>query len=289
MSGKIIMLRGLPASGKSTWAKLMVESGQGNIIRVNKDDLRAMVHNSKHSKGREELILQIRDEIIRVGIRSGKVVIVDDTNFHVKHFNSLKELAKELGVELEINDTFLDIPLEECINRDAKRDKPVGKDAIIQMYNEYLKPRAIEYKVGCQDAIICDLDGTLALYEAKSKQDHYERDFENDIVNEHVRNLIKYADKDVIIFTSGRKEQFREQTENFLKKAGFEYGQDYILFMRKQDDNRPDYIVKKEMYVDFIKDYFNVVFVVDDRPQVVRLWRSLGLFVFDVNQRGVDF
>ena len=56
------------------------------------------------------------------------------------------------------------------------------------------------------------------------------------------------------------------------------------LLMRKADDVRKDSIVKREMYEEHIKGKYNVKFVFDDRPQVVKTWRELGLFVFDCNQ-----
>lgn len=290
--GKIIMTMGLPASGKSTWAKEQVLSSQGDVVRVNKDDLRMMVHIGQHSKGREKLIKLLRNDIVCRAIEMGKTVIVDDTNFHPSHYYTLKEIAESLDAEFEVNDSFLQVPLEECIIRDSKREASVGRDVIIGMYNEYLKPKGIEYKLDCPDAIICDLDGTLALYTARTKQDHYERDFENDTPNEHVLLLLQVATNIKgyqIIFTSGRNEKFREQTISFLKKVGLSEDDHYKLFMRKQSDNRPDYVAKQEMYNEHIKNNYNIKFVIDDRPQVVRLWRSLGLFVFDVNQSGVEF
>lgn len=59
--------------------------------------------------------------------------------------------------------------------------------------------------------------------------------------------------------------------------------------MRTNNDNRSDEIVKRELYEKNIKNKYNVRFVVDDRPKVVRMWRSLSLFVFDVNQRNCEF
>ena len=49
---KLIMTKGLPASGKSTWAKQYLDDNPGTK-RVNKDDLRAMLDNGKWSKRNE--------------------------------------------------------------------------------------------------------------------------------------------------------------------------------------------------------------------------------------------
>ena len=62
---KLIMTRGLPASGKSTWAKEQVIASGGRTKRVNKDDLRAMIDNSVWSKQNEKNILAVRDFITK--------------------------------------------------------------------------------------------------------------------------------------------------------------------------------------------------------------------------------
>ncbi len=54
--------------------------------------------------------------------------------------------------------------------------------------------------------------------------------------------------------------------------------------MRKTGDKRDDTIVKKELFDSFKNDYY-VEYVIDDRPKVVRMWRSLGLFTFQVNDK----
>ena len=78
MSKKIIILKGLPASGKSTWAKEQVEKSQGGCKRVNKDDLRTMIDDGKFSKGNEKFVVQIRNNLIVEALKAGKHVIVDD-------------------------------------------------------------------------------------------------------------------------------------------------------------------------------------------------------------------
>ena len=52
--------------------------------------------------------------------------------------------------------------------------------------------------------------------------------------------------------------------------------------MRTLGDMRKDSIVKQELYEQNILGKFNVSFILDDRQQVVDMWRSLGLTVFQV-------
>ena len=58
----LYMTKGLPASGKSTWAKERV-SIDGNTKRINKDDLRLMLDNGEWSKNNEKFVLEVRDTI----------------------------------------------------------------------------------------------------------------------------------------------------------------------------------------------------------------------------------
>lgn len=132
MKPKLIICYGIPASGKTTWSKDQVLKGQGSVVRVNKDDLRAMINCSQWSKQREKLIVETRDAIIRVYIKAGVSVIVDDTNIEGNHIDHLIGLAKELEVNAMLK--FFLIDLDEAIARDSKRPVPVGATVIRRMY-----------------------------------------------------------------------------------------------------------------------------------------------------------
>ena len=84
---KLLVLRGLPGSGKTTYARDLVD--KLGYVRVNKDDLRKMLHNGQHSQSKEEMVLEIRDLIVINALKEGKNVVVDDTNIHPKHENNL--------------------------------------------------------------------------------------------------------------------------------------------------------------------------------------------------------
>ncbi len=129
-------------------------------------------------------------------------------------------------------------------------------------------------------AIICDLDGTLALFGNKNP---FDRDFINDELNKAVYRIIySYKgqfDNKVILF-SGRLSKFREETERWLANNDVHYD---FLEMRKEGDTRKDYIVKKEMFDTHVRDRYYIDFVLDDRNQVVDLWRSMGLTCLQVD------
>ena len=270
------MLKGLPASGKSTYAKELADKGW---VRVSKDDLRAMLNNSKWSKRNERRVIQLRDKIVFDALASNENVVVDDTNFAPIHEQELSRIARELGADFEVR--FFDTPLEVCIKRDAKRANGVGKDVIMQMYNQYLKPAPVAYmyETGSPKAVMVDVDGTLAHMKDRSPFDWHKvgDDAVDYCVSEVVRVLSK-ADYKIIIM-SGRDSVCRQETKNWLRENDIPY--DYI-YMRKEGDNRKDSIVKLELFDEHIRGKFNISFVLDDRNQVVDMWRSIGLKTFQV-------
>lgn len=279
---KIIMLKGLPGSGKTTWAKEWVKNNPG-WIRVNKDDIRAMFSTS-FSKDIEALVLEAHNNIIYRNIIGGLNIVVDNTGFAPKHERFLKDLcgASEYPTSLAIK-TF-DTPLEECIVRDAARANPVGAKVIKKMWREYVykKPVPVADIPGLPSAIICDLDGTLALHNGRSPYDVEKCD--TDVPNSPVRlilNSISFAGSDKkVIFVTGREDKFREKTIIWI--ARHTGRTEDLLLMRPTGDMREDSIVKKEIYNREIQGKYNVRFVLDDRNRVVNMWRRIGLTCFQV-------
>lgn len=285
MTQKIILTKGLPASGKTTWSKQFIAERNTDYgeywKRVNKDDLRAMLDNSVWGNKAEKIIIDLRDNIIAMLLARGCSIVIDDTNLnpiHEKHIRDTFEgdLVKD-KVVVEIKD-FTEVPLEKCLERDRHRPNYVGEAAIKKMWRLYLRPKVEKPKFieGLPTAIICDLDGTLALF---GDADPYNRDFSQDEVNPPVESIVMRNEADEVILCSGRMDKYRKQTEDWLKKNQIDYDK---LYMRKTDDQRKDFVIKEEIYNTYIKDKYNVLFVLDDRNQVVDLWRHLGLTCFQV-------
>ena len=286
MGMKIIMCKGLPASGKTTYAKELVLQSSGQMKRLNKDDLRAMMDAGKWSKGNEKNVLRVRDELVIKFLKEGYDVIIDDCNLAPKHAIRLSQLATENGALFEEKD-FTTVPIEECIKRDAKRAIPVGSAVIVGMYNQFLRPtpKKLEYTVGLPHVVIVDIDGTLALF---NKVNPYDRDFSKDTLNIPVANLIIMTHQmgwSVVLF-SGRKDTYQNDTIEWLKRHDVKFDE---LHMRPAEDTRSDTILKKEFYEQYIVGKYNPMFVVDDRKKVKRMWVDQGLFVLDVNQDDSEF
>lgn len=278
---KIIILKGLPASGKSSFAKQLIKENPGAYKRVNKDDLRAMLDNSYHSKGNEKFVLKVRDFIIVEALRDGKHVIVDDTNLAKKHETHIRQLAdmykKETGQQIQVEVKFFEISVEECIRRDLKRQYSVGERVIKKMYKQFLQetdernPNYREQDANLTKAIICDLDGTLAILNGRNP--FIASDCEQDLLNEPVAKIVKqyYQLGHRIILLSGRLDTYKEETLRWLTKHEIPY---HDLIMRKAGDTRKDSIVKKEFFEQHVQGKYYIDFILDDRNQVVDLWRN---------------
>lgn len=276
---KVIILKGLPGSGKSTWAKEMAK--RPDYKRVNKDDIRQMLDSGMWSKENEADVISVRDWLIGFFVNQGKNVIVDDTNLHPKHETQIRKAFEDVA-EIEINADFLDVPLEQCIANDLKRPTSVGEKVIRTMYRQFVqkKPAPPLFQEGKPYAIICDIDGTLAHMKDRSAYDW--KAVGNDTKDDLIHNLVAIARTNMLsdlILVSGRDEVCRPETEAWLKEHGITY---HGLFMRPQGDKRKYNVVKEEIYQNHIAGHYNVRFVLDDRDQVVRMWRDLGLVCFQV-------
>jgi hypothetical protein len=190
---------------------------------------------------------------------------------------------------------FTRVPLRTCIERDALRpeSEQVGPEIIERMHARYLAgkrteielPKAVkvekyEPSTDLPPAILVDLDGTVAIMGGRSPYDAsmVHLDTPNVPVIQAVRAM--HAAGHTIVFCSGRTDDYKHLTEDWLAEhVGVPYA---ALHMRKAGDLRRDSVVKREIFEDEIRHRWRVVAVFDDRNQVVRMWRELGLTVFQV-------
>lgn len=275
---KLVVMRGLPASGKSTYAKTLVDKG---YTRVNKDDLRAMLHNSKWSRQNEAFILRVRDDIVFAALAAGKDVVVDDTNLAPKHVETLTKIGNHFKADVTVK--TIEVPLNECIKRDLARPNSVGSKVIRRMYYDYILPRMDKYEppVGKPRAILCDIDGTVAHAADRDIYDYSKVATDRpDLTIVDILRTYKERDPELqIVFVSGRDDSCRDVTIDWLAQNAIPAT---YLYMRKTGDKRDDAVVKREIFADHIAKEFIVQFVLDDRDRVVEMWRSLGLKVLQV-------
>lgn len=301
---KLIITKGISGSGKSKYAEDLINK-DSNYVRIEKDLIKEMLFEDNWTPKKEKLVLKTRDTLIQLYLSLGKSVIVSDTNLHPKHEIRIRQLVDEYNttnnasVTIEIK--FFDVDIETCVKRDLKRLKSVGRDVIEEQYYTYIKPYKYDYNYNPKlpDCIIADLDGTLAINPLVQKQkgnweyqrsfyDPTDEDVEKDLLCKQVQDAIEgyyNGDNDIKLFVfSGREDSCRKGTEKWLRQIDYDE-----LYMRESGDNRPDTIVKKEMYDEHIKDKYNVLAVFEDKNSVIEMWRDLGLYVFDCNQRGFRF
>lgn len=143
---KIIILRGLIGSGKTTFAKKWVEEEPSFRVRFNRDDIRNML-GKYWVPSREHLIDSIYWEFLNQATSVGYDIIIDNMNLNNKYIVELENFIEETNkwltqsnadyiYEIEIKD-FFHIPLQVCIDRDAQREHPVGERIIRNIYNRY--------------------------------------------------------------------------------------------------------------------------------------------------------
>lgn len=305
---ELVICRGLQASGKTTWAHKWVAEDRANRVRVNRDELRQMVDNGVYvEKVTEGRILALRNAAITEALMRGLSVVSDDTNLSSRNVRDLAKIAHLRGYPWRVQD-FTDVSLEECIRRNQHRNayqeccptEILADQVIRDTYNRYLAGRKLPLPVPTPDqlgtmidqiyqpylppldkpdAIIIDVDGTVALRGTRDPFDEtrVNEDKPNQPVIDVIRLDIAYGRWP--IFVSGRTDKCYTATWAWLNRH---VTPEFDLHMREAGDGRMDAIVKSEIFDKYIRDNFNVRRVYDDRNQVVQMWRSLGLTVFQV-------
>lgn len=133
---KLIITRGLPASGKSTWAKQWVLEDPEHRVRINQDDIRLML-GKYWVPSREKLVQEIQFDAVVEALSKEFDVVIDNTNLNKKVLDGFNRLIKTFeNYEIEYKD-FFDTPLSVCIERDKNRDLQVTEKVIRSFYNNY--------------------------------------------------------------------------------------------------------------------------------------------------------
>jgi len=286
---------GVSASGKTTWAK-----EQENSIIISKDDIRKKILMGELHRElepgelwklwnfkRESEINVIQDMEFKAASERNMNVIVADTNLNKDFNQNLETRLKVLNYEIEYK--LFPVDLVTAWNRDKMRADSVGYNIIYRQYQQWLK--FIDRKIYTPDihkpsAVIVDVDGTLAHMKDRGPFDWHK--VGQDILDPAVYHLTLgfHQQGFKIIVLSGRDSVCRGETIQWLNRHNVPFN---CLYMRKEGDMRKDSIVKEELFWQYVADDNNIIAVVDDRPQVTRLWRELGLKVFDVGDPYKEF
>jgi predicted kinase len=298
---------GIPASGKSTWAKEVIKKDPFNTVRINRDSLRDMATNYIWSQDNENLIISVRNFMITRSLKSKRNIIIDDCNISKRSFNDIVNVAKSAEVNCIVIEKPFYIELDEAIKRNALREgtAKIPEEAIRRMWKDsggvqhkFYKPRteiisskiyeSIIQNTSLPKAAIFDNDGTISLVHP-NRNPYDASTCDKDLPHLHVIEAMNlyYNAGYKIIFVSGREEKDKEPTEKFYKT--YFPNVKYELFMRKTGDKRKDVIVKEEIFNQYIKDKYNVCAWFDDRLQVCEWIFKSGLPLFRVNNPCSNF
>lgn len=301
---KVIIFRGLPGSGKTTNARTLQKHVGG--VLVGRDHLRFAYYGTYHDPDvvDEQFITEMQEIAIVKAIDNKQNVYVDDMNLRNAYVKRLVQLTQKLNVEHVIVD-LTDVDVNDLVLRDAVREKKVGEELIRDLHKRFVAGKPYPLPINVSDAtverevktrkpythteglpwaILVDIDGTLAHMHNRSPYD------ETKVLDDDLDESVAYAVNGIwqrggvdVILMSGRTDACREDTEAWLRKHGVCYN---ALYMRRsvEDKGRKDSEVKLDLFDEHIRGAYNIMFVLDDRNQVVEAWRGIGLKVFQVQE-----
>lgn len=294
MSPRVMkILIGLPGSGKTRYATEVMADEPDQWFRVNWDEMRG--ENYVYSRESENRIKQESENLVRdIVARTNKNIIIDNTNLNRKTSDRWVNLARELGLRVEL--CGMPATVDECIRRDAFRTgrARVGRAVIERMA---LFADLIRFPTD-KKIVLVDMDGTLSnlshrlhYVRTEGQKKNWDEFFNRCLYDEPNEVIVKWvkaiaADPDFMVcIVSGRPiDKCGESTVAWLEKYGVPYDR---LFMRNGGDKRDDVVVKKEILDKLPKN--QIAFAIDDRPRVVRMWKENGVRVFAVADQSNDF
>lgn len=322
----IMLLKGLPGCGKSTFAKNLLKKESGRWKRINRDDLRNLFDDGQFSKENEQFVLEVQDNLIRQALTDGFDVILDNTHLVPMTVKKLHKLAEGVG-DVQVLEKGFNETVETCLKRNALREgrarvpddviqrmaKAAGIDRGKKLEDKtaYYPPRdnaapgaQVENDASLPNAILCDLDGTWVRMGNRSPYDGSQCDVLDHPNWPVIMTVLMCHQQGInVVFMSGRDSKYREQTirqiemyarlENLSRLTtpsdvvpnaipAVTELMPYQLHMRGEGDMRKDSLVKSDLFDENVRGKYNVLFVLDDRNQVVDFWRSIGLTCYQV-------
>lgn len=284
---KLLVLKGLSGSGKTTRAKELEKEGW---VHVEKDVIRKdqrLFPNGYNFPKDEQKVVQERDRQIRKALSSGKNVVSSDTNLAQKHIRQMQTIARQYDADFELDDSFLSVPIATLIERDRNRENSVGEAVIRKQFHEFVKkmPTFLQYNPNLPWCIVSDVDGTLT-NGPKNRSPYEWHKVGNDEINLGVAKILdgvrilnlSGVDPVKVFLFSGRDDVCRPETEDWLERNDIEYD---ALYMRPHDrvdehgNQVNDAIIKEELLLEHIKGKYNILFWLDDRPRVCRMLRDV--------------
>lgn len=287
----LIALRGVPASGKSSYAKQYTQ--EHDAIRINRDDIRISMFGRLHNVD-EELVTKVQDTQMEAAFTTGQDILLDNTNLRASTLRDIAERALKHNYDFKVIDFPVSYAL--AVERDAARALPVGEQVIKGFFDRYhihkekgtlpKAPVPVSEETGYAPtqyvpdtskptAFGVDIDGTLANHEPH-RGPYDTTQYHLDTVHEPIREIVQslYDTNHRIVVFTGRSEDFRDVCEQWLNDNQIPF---HVLVMRPSGDTRNDAIVKAELFDRYIAPNYNFIAQFDDRNRVVDMFRARGI------------
>jgi predicted kinase len=307
----IFLMKGIPACGKSFFAKELIRKEPGKWKRINFDDLRGSIDGGVYSPANEKIITKMRDMLIVEALKNDQNVIIDNTHIKDKgrHFDNICKVARGLNIDVQIIEKPIYCEINTALERDDARENKVGKNIIEGFWKAsggkqfahyvpkvetfFSEVKTEEFKTIDQDeklprCCVFDNDGTISLiHRDRNPYDASTADL--DAPHIHVIECMRlYHNAGYkILFVSGREEKDRAPTERFYQKHFPEVK--YELFMRPTGSKEKDVVIKERIYNEHIKGKYYIAGWYDDRISIVRWLYQTGFPVFRVNDPDAIF
>lgn len=297
---KLLILQGIPASGKSTYAHNWVAEDPTHRVRYNWDDRRnSMGPYWVLERENTSFLKKDRDFFLNFWMEKGWDIVIDNMNLNPKDIEYYEQLVVNHNASNNnyiIEYKLFSTPVEECIRRDSMRSNPIGEKTIKQIWNRYKHGIILEEQRkfsesilsnnnGKPFAIIVDLDATIALN--LQGRPFYgdgcaEKIHEDTPIYPIIHIIENYNGQ--VIFLTGREgtPEIRKETINWVKKNVCLSSEPIFIF-RPIGDYSPGVECKKKTYLEQIKPFYNIEFVLEDNSKVVKMYRDLNLLVLQPN------
>lgn len=271
---------------------------------VERDEIRYMLYG-RYTNCDENLVTNVQHALIEEGLRMGENVFVSDMNLRNQYVQALYSIAWKHNVAVEVVD-MTNVDVGTCLARNAEptrrvQGKKVPEDVIIGNFQRFIKGKPYplpfqftgaklpskryekyEPDLSLPEAVIFDVDGTVARMVARGPFDEHLVHTDEGIGPVLDMAYAAYKTGKVLVFMSGRTDECKPATLQWLIDQMpwlMNFDCEFHLFMRRtvEDRGRPDDDVKYDLFNEHVAPHFHVVYTVDDRNKVVKMWREIGL------------
>lgn len=133
---KLILLVGVPGSGKTTYAKNYMKQND-NTIHLSSDAIRKELYGDENIQGNPGDVFSLMQKRAIEALNNGCDVLYDATNITRKDRSGIIGVCPKFA---KIECHIIWVPIEVCIERDAKRERTVGKEVIDKMLKRFQAP-----------------------------------------------------------------------------------------------------------------------------------------------------